>query len=378
MPPALQQKPKTKFIKDEKFICISTDNKPYEAKIVKIITHGGMPMYVVHFKGTNAKKDVKIPIGGEEGKMFKGDLHQYYMSHAPPPLAPMPSRPAVKHEIVERDEEPPQIPPSQSDNTTEMLQKILENLEASDTRNRELQERISTLEQGTSNGPIERILTVSEETIRAESYYLRKQSVVVDAQAKMIEELMKEKKNTETNIMRLVGMVQQQITMTENERKKMIALHHNLLMENQKRLPGAHGFSPLPQNSRLPIMPNMGDAQQIYNLSPQPCIFCDIVGHPSIHCPRYPTLAEKRGRLEEKNLCVRCLAPNTNTTGSKALHDPCPQKDRACPACSHMGLAPPATRHHLLVCPRYHVSTEPIVEFSQPRRSQRQRRATPY
>uniref|UniRef100_A0A1I7TTN0 Tudor-knot domain-containing protein n=1 Tax=Caenorhabditis tropicalis TaxID=1561998 RepID=A0A1I7TTN0_9PELO len=86
------KKPVAKFEVGEQLVCLFSDEKiPYEAKVIRIKEHQGVLKYLIHFIGWNKRYDVRIPVGEENGMMFKGTVDVYNKGFKVP-LPPKPSK----------------------------------------------------------------------------------------------------------------------------------------------------------------------------------------------------------------------------------------------------------------------------------------------
>ncbi|PIC21911.1 hypothetical protein B9Z55_026580 [Caenorhabditis nigoni] len=65
------------FVSREKFVCVEK-GIAYEAKIRRIRTSYKGTFYIVHFQGWSERSNIRVQVGKEEGKMFKGTLQEYY------------------------------------------------------------------------------------------------------------------------------------------------------------------------------------------------------------------------------------------------------------------------------------------------------------
>ncbi|UMM44452.1 hypothetical protein L5515_019599 [Caenorhabditis briggsae] len=64
------------FASREKFVCVEK-GIAYEAKIRRIRTSYRGTFYIVHFQGWSERSNIRVQVGKEEGKMFKGTLQEY-------------------------------------------------------------------------------------------------------------------------------------------------------------------------------------------------------------------------------------------------------------------------------------------------------------
>ncbi|CAO4372285.1 unnamed protein product [Caenorhabditis nigoni] len=68
------------FTINEIFVCLHEKDGskfPYSAKIMMIKEIGGIQYYLIHYRGWKSNTDIRIPVGEEAGRMFKGSLEEY-------------------------------------------------------------------------------------------------------------------------------------------------------------------------------------------------------------------------------------------------------------------------------------------------------------
>uniref|UniRef100_A0A1I7TTM1 Tudor-knot domain-containing protein n=1 Tax=Caenorhabditis tropicalis TaxID=1561998 RepID=A0A1I7TTM1_9PELO len=109
--PVPAQKPiNSKFKVDEVITCLQ-ETRPYEAKVMQILNDKGVPHYVVHFKGWHVRYDEWIPVGEEDGKMFKETLKEYKEKYGDDdeheiPIGRINSNSSTGSSVAERKEAP--------------------------------------------------------------------------------------------------------------------------------------------------------------------------------------------------------------------------------------------------------------------------------
>ncbi|ULT93211.1 hypothetical protein L3Y34_003003 [Caenorhabditis briggsae] len=68
------------FTTNEIFVCLHEKDGskfPYSAKIMAIKEIGSIQFYMIHYRGWKSTTDIRIPVGEEAGRMYKGSLKEY-------------------------------------------------------------------------------------------------------------------------------------------------------------------------------------------------------------------------------------------------------------------------------------------------------------
>lgn len=80
MPAATRTTSSPIFSVNELVVCVER-NCPYAAKITAIKEHQKVVKYFIHYMGWNKSTDIKVPVGNEEGRLFKGSVAEYVEAH---------------------------------------------------------------------------------------------------------------------------------------------------------------------------------------------------------------------------------------------------------------------------------------------------------
>ncbi|EGT42033.1 hypothetical protein CAEBREN_09506 [Caenorhabditis brenneri] len=74
--PATRTQPSPIFSAGELVVCVEK-NCPYAAKIMQIKEHKKVLSYFVHYIGWSSRTDIKVAVGSEPGRLFKGTVAEY-------------------------------------------------------------------------------------------------------------------------------------------------------------------------------------------------------------------------------------------------------------------------------------------------------------
>lgn len=246
---------------------------------------------------------------------------------------------------------------STSNQETTILHKILDKLTASEQHNRLLEQRIQNLEKKASES--DEMLKTAEETIRATCHYLRESSVIIESQAAKLKESEQSQKAVEENLTEILGKIaSREFKELRNQLYDMQEKH----VETIENYADNHDYEIRKVQRQLRFMEDVQrDNRKLLKKikeekralkdediavgSDQPkCLFCNVLSHVSDDCPTFRTQYEREKRLNELNLCDRCLKRKDTDD-----HFFCTNSDVVCPNCAE-SFENPSFNHHPTLC----------------------------